>query len=232
VRSTGGEIVATIDGARWRVFEWIELVGPPPLIRAGETLARLHTIDWPATEAIDPWYTRRTFGGSWEQLLERARDQPWAPLLRAQVPELAALDAIPAGATLPPCRMCHRDFNEANVSLDRSGRVVVLDWDNCGPLAPEWEVGYVLADGGRGQWFLDKEAGWREFIAGYLGAGGVFEPRGLEVFGTAIAARHNFLAETILASLRGDAWARETAGAILAHPLTLGYLRRALDAVA
>ena len=131
---------------------------------------------------------------------------------------------------MPPCRMCHRDFNEANVALDTAGRVVVLDWDNCGPMAPEREVAHVIVDGGRGEWFLDKEGGVREFVAGYREAGGVFQPAGLEVFGTAIASHHNFLAERILATLRGDAWAHEAVESMLAHPFTLSLLRRTLDA--
>ena len=232
VRSVDSEVVASIDGVRWRAFEWIDIVGPAPLRRAGATLARLHAIGWPTEEPVDPFYTRRTFGGPWEGLLKLAKSEPWAPLLREQIPELTALDAIADGATMPPCRMCHRDFNEANVALDTAGRVVVLDWDNCGPLAPEWEVAHVLVDGGRGEWFLDKESGVRAFAAGYREAGGVFAPAGLEVFGTAIASHHNFLAEMILATLGGDAWARDVLESMLTHPFTIDYLRRTLDAAA
>ena len=90
VRSPDGAIVATVGEVRWRVFEWVDLAGPPSLRRAGETLARLHAIDWPTSEAIDPWYTRRTFGGPWERLLELAQGQPWAPRLRELCGEQAA----------------------------------------------------------------------------------------------------------------------------------------------
>lgn len=230
VRSVEGCIEALVDGGRWRAFEWIDIVGQPSVRRAGETLARLHSVGWGTAAEVDPFYRTRAFGGPWERLLAAAEDEPWAPLLRAQLPELAALDDIPARATLPPCRMCHRDFNEANVALDGNGRVVVLDWDNCGPLPAEWEVAHVLVDGGRRHWFLNKEAGVRECVAGYREAGGVFEPRGLEVFSAAIASHHNFLAEMILATLRGDVWAREAVESMLAHPFTLGLLEKTLDA--
>jgi Ser/Thr protein kinase RdoA (MazF antagonist) len=219
-----------VDGGRWRAFEWIDIVGQPSERRAGETLARLHSVGWATEEVVAPFYRTRTFGGPWERLLAAAADEPWAPLLRAQLPELASLDDIPARAALPPCRMCHRDFNEANVALDGNGRVVVLDWDNCGPLPAEWEVAHVLVDGGRGQWFLKKEAGVRECVAGYREAGGVFEPSGMEVFSAAIASHHNFLAEMIQATLRGDPWAREVVESMLTHPFTRNLLERTLDA--
>ena len=149
IRSLDGSIVSSIDGAQWRAFEWIDIAGPSTLQQAGAALARLHGVGWPTAEAVDPCYRHRTVGGSWENLLARARHQPWASLLRDQIPELTALDAIAERATLPPCRMCHRDYNESNVAVDRAGQVVVLDWDNCGPLPPEWEVAFLLVDGGR-----------------------------------------------------------------------------------
>jgi Ser/Thr protein kinase RdoA (MazF antagonist) len=153
------------------------------------------------------------------------------PLLREQIPELEALDAIAREATAPPCRMCHRDFNESNVAVDRAGRVVVLDWDDCGPLPPEWEVGYVLLDGGRGQWRNDTAAGIREFVSAYRLEGGVFAPTGLELFSAVIAAHHNFLAKMIDAALAGDLWALQAVESILAHPVRLTSLRTILDAV-
>lgn len=231
VRSVDGAIVASIDGVRWRVFEWIDIAGAPALRQAGATLARLHATGWPTANAVDPWYKDRTVGGAWEELLDRAKDQPWAPLLREQRPELEALDAIAGEATLPPCRMCHQDFNESNVALDRVGRVVVLDWDDCGPLPPEWEVGYVLLDGGRGQWRVDTAAGVREFVSAYRLAGGVFAPTGLEVFSATIVAHHNFLAKMIQATLAGDQWALQAVESMLAHPFRPTLLRKTLDAV-
>ncbi|HET7769876.1 MAG TPA: hypothetical protein VFN74_13950 [Chloroflexota bacterium] len=46
-----------------------------------------------------------------------------------------------------------------------------------------------------------------------------------------IASHHNLLAEMILATLRGDTWARDVLESMLAYPFTLEYLKRALDAV-
>jgi Ser/Thr protein kinase RdoA (MazF antagonist) len=153
-----------------------------------------------------------------------------APPARAD-PQLEALDALARAAAVSPRRVCHRDFNEANVAVDRAGRVVVFDWDDCGPLPPDWEVGYVLLNGGRGRWRNDTAAGIREFVTAYRREGGVFEPTGVEVFSAVIAAHHNFLARTIDAALAGDRWAREAVESILAHPIGPDSLRKILDAV-
>jgi len=231
IRSVDGAIAALVDGVRWRVFEWIDIAGWSSLQQAGATLACLHAAGWPTTDDVEPRYRDRTAGGSWGELLNRARDQPWAPLLREQIPEIESLEAIAREATVPPCRMCHRDFNESNVVVDRAGRVVVLDWDDCGPLPPEWDVGYVLLNGGRGHWHNDTTAGIREFVTAYRRDGGVFEPAGVEVFSAVIAAHYNFLAKMIDAALAGDRWALEAIESILSHPIRVASLRKILDAV-
>jgi Ser/Thr protein kinase RdoA (MazF antagonist) len=231
VRSVGGAIVAAVDGGSWRAFEWIDLAGPSTFRQAGATLARLHAAGCPTADDVEPRYRDRTMGGPWAKILDRARAQPWAPLLREQVHEIEALEAIARAAAVPPCRICHRDFNEANVAVDRAGRVVVLDWDDCGPLPPAWEVGYVLLNGGRGRWRNDTAAGVRAFVMAYRREGGVFEPTGVEVFGAVIAAHYNYLATAIDLALAGDPWARASVESVVAHPITVGSLRRILDAV-
>jgi Ser/Thr protein kinase RdoA (MazF antagonist) len=231
VRSVDGGVVALVDGVRWRVFGWVDVAGPSSLRQAGATLARLHAAGWPTADDVEPRYRDRTVGGSWAEILDRARDRPWAPLLREQVPEIEALEALAREAPVPPCRMCHRDFNEANVVVDRAGRVVVLDWEDCGPLPPAWEVGYVLLNGGRGHWRNDTAAGIRDLVTAYRRAGGVFEPRGVAVFSAVLAAHYNYLAQAIDAALAGDRWAQESVEAIVAHPIRVASLRQILDAV-
>jgi Ser/Thr protein kinase RdoA (MazF antagonist) len=231
VRSVEGDVVSLVEGVSWRAFEWVDIAGTPSFRQAGPTLARLHAAAWPTTEEVDPKYRVRTIGGSWTELLDRAGEQPWAPLLGEQIPTLTALDVMAERAVVPPCRMCHGDFTEDNVVLDQTGRVVVLDWEECGPLPPEWEVGYVLLDGGRGHWCNDTPAGIRELVSAYRQEGGVFAPTGVEVFSAVLIARHNFLAKMILKTLGGDRWARQSVESILAHPVTFEGLRKILDAV-
>lgn len=231
VRSVDGAIVASVGGVRWRAFEWVDVAGPSSFGQAGATLARLHAAGWATDEDVEPRYRDRSVGGSWHELLDRARDQPWARMLRGQIPELEALETIAREAAVPPCRMCHRDFTEANVAVDRAGRVVVFDWDDCGPLPPEWEVGSVLLDGGRGHWPNDTPAGIREFITAYRQEGGRFEPAGIEVFSAVIASHYNFLAQMIDAALTGDPWALQSVESIVAHPVRRASLQKILDAV-
>lgn len=231
IRTVDGGVIAVIDGVRWRAFEWIDIAGPSSLRQAGATLARLHAAGWPLANAVEPRYRDRTVGGSWAGLLDRARNQPWAPMLREQIPDIEALETIAREATVPPCRMCHRDFNESNMVVDREDRVVVLDWDDCGPLPPEWEVGSVLLNGGRGQWRTDTAAGIREFVTAYRREGGVFEPTGVEMFSAVIAAHYNYLAQAIDLAQAGNGWALESVESIVAHPVRLASLHKILDAV-
>jgi Ser/Thr protein kinase RdoA (MazF antagonist) len=52
VRSRDGHIVASLDGVRWRAFEWIDVVSTPTLHQAGATLARLHAAGWPTAAPL------------------------------------------------------------------------------------------------------------------------------------------------------------------------------------
>jgi Ser/Thr protein kinase RdoA (MazF antagonist) len=62
VRSVNGAIVATVDGVRWRAFEWVDVTGPSSLRQAGLTLARLHATGWPTA---DGGVRTRPVGLSW-----------------------------------------------------------------------------------------------------------------------------------------------------------------------
>ena len=60
---------------------------------------------------------------------------------------MAALDELivppdPAAAVVT----CHRDITPENVRRAADGGIVVLDWENCGPASPAWELAKVLAD--------------------------------------------------------------------------------------
>jgi hypothetical protein len=223
VRSAAGTVVASVGAGIWRVFEWVDISGTPSASDAGSALALLHGVSWASREPVDPWFTRRTEGGPWHELARAARGQPWGPLLRRHLPDLAALDAVAEDDSLPPCVVCHRDFHESNVVLDRRRRVVVLDWDNCGPLPPEREVGYAL-----GALRNLNEA--TEFLSGYRHAGGVFEPRGMGAFATAAAVWGNYLGLCVTRALAGDARAAGLAESMLQTPLTVEHLGHLLGA--
>ncbi len=221
VRSTAGAVLAAVGGGTWRVFEWIDVAGVAEAEAAGAALARLHHASWPSDEPLDPWFFRRTEGGSWQELAARSRGHVWEPLLRPLVPALTALDVVAENAEMPPCLVCHRDFHESNVVIDRRQRVVVLDWENCGPLAPEREVGCALA-------LLEDAGEARQFLDGYRRAGGVFEPRGLDTFATAAAVWGNYLGLCVTRALTGDSRSQGIAEVMLRSAVTPSGLRRLL----
>ncbi len=223
VRSQAGTVLRVVGGGTWRVFEWIDIAGTPGAEDAGATLARLHRASWRSEEPTDPWFVRRTVGGSWEELASQARGQSWEPVLRRLVPDLIALDAVAEDAEMPPRVVCHRDFHMSNVVLDGRQRVVVLDWDNCGPLAPEREVGCALA-------LLESGDAATQFLTGYRRAGGEFEPRGLNTFATAAAVWGNYLGLCAMRALAGDARAQGLAEGMLQSPVTVRGLRELMRA--
>jgi Ser/Thr protein kinase RdoA (MazF antagonist) len=221
-RTVDGGLLTEIRGARWKAFEWVDIDGTPSSRQVGELLARLHSVAWPSDRPVDRWYADRTMGGTWEDLATLARHQDWFHVLAPLIPELVAEDEIVACAFMPPASICHCDLNEANVVRDTRGRVLLLDWDNCGPLPLSREVGYVLADP-----FICPDPA--EFIEAYRGLGGVFQPKGLDVFATAIAANNNYLGKLIIQSVGGDNWARSMLLPMLEHPLRIADLERLLE---
>jgi Ser/Thr protein kinase RdoA (MazF antagonist) len=221
-RTSEGGTLAAVGGTRWKAFEWIEVVGKPSAWQVGETVARLHGIGSPSNEAVHPWYTQRGSGGTWQQLADLSRGQDWEALLLRHLAELIAQDQIVAAAKMPPCRMCHRDINEGNAVLDAKGRVVLFDWDDCGPLAPEREVAYVLVNP-----FICPDPA--EFLAAYRDAGGIFEPSGLEVFATAIAVNNNYLAALVHRSMTGDRRAHTELLSMLESPLRISDMQALLN---
>ena len=157
-------------------------------------------------------------------LEDQAHGQPWEDLLLRHLPELIAQDQIVKRAQILPRQVCHCDLNEENVLVDADGRVVVLDWDSCGPLAAAHEVAAVLVNP---LICFDPAA----FISRYREEGGTFEPNGLEVFGSAIAANNNYLAKMICRAIEGDAWAHSELLPMLKAPIRIAVLEQLLGTV-
>jgi hypothetical protein len=89
--------------------------------------------------------------------------------------------------------VCHRDFNPDNVVPASSGdHLVVLDWENAGPLDPGCELGYALFafSSGRGRVSTTAVTALLDSYAAALGTDPALGPG---MFGTAIATHLNFL---------------------------------------
>ncbi|MGW0805823.1 phosphotransferase [Nonomuraea sp. NPDC002799] len=144
-----------------RVYEWVDLVDGARVTGAelGAVTARLHGVGHPAAGPVPAWFAEPVGRAGWEALLDagaewgsaQGRALPdagaeWRPALGRVLPELIALDDL----VVPPGRefvtTCHCDVNVENVRRAADGGVVVLDWENCGPARPGWELAKILAD--------------------------------------------------------------------------------------
>ena len=203
VLTPAGEAVARIGSHHVRVYEWANLARPaePPVddqtaAEAGRLLGVLHGLALPATEPDDPWYAEVPPLADWAALTDHAAAArlTWADQLAGAQERISGLSAR---ATVPSRRarriVCHRDFNPDNVVPASSGdHLVVLDWENAGPLDPGRELGYALFAwaAGPGQISTTSVA---SLLDGYATALGTDPALGPGMFATAIAVHLNFL---------------------------------------
>jgi len=203
VLTPAGEAVARIGSHHARVYEWADLARPaePPVgertaAEAGRLLGVLHSLALPATEPDDPWYAEVRPPADWAALADRAAaaGMAWAARLADAQDRVAGLSAR---ADVPRPRerriVCHRDFNPDNVIPAASGdHLVVLDWENAGPLDPGCELGYALFAWSAGHCEISTSA-ISALLDGYAAALGTDPALGPGMFGTAIATHLNFL---------------------------------------
>ncbi|MFF0344369.1 hypothetical protein [Kribbella sp. NPDC004875] len=157
VRSPGGRFIESVQGANWRVHEWLE-VGPEPALpvsiavarRAGATYGMLHALELPSDEPMHWYLTQRHTEADWYRLRDRARaaGKPWAERLDALLPTFLDLHTIEPDV---PGRLslCNRNLISTHVRQSRDGELVVMEWDFAGALTPELELGSGLT-----QWVL------------------------------------------------------------------------------
>lgn len=145
--------------------------------------------------------------------------RPSGPATVAARGELGRIWRLAAGRHRPAIR-CHRDFNPENVALDANGRVVVVDWENSGPVAPEQELASVLAE------FVPDPGGVRAFLNAYTAGGGPATLRDASSFAMTLAFQSNLVAwyaeRALDASAAGEDRARSVhwLGDIAAHVFT------------
>jgi hypothetical protein len=208
----GGKVV--VGGTR--VYRWADLgpsmatpVDAATAEAAGGILGRLHALALPPDpgDEVDGWYLEAPDDVRWLDLADRAdaaADRaPWRDALRRRLPRLRELSSFVAGAD--PSRaadliVCHCDFTPANVFRAASGddpRLVVVDWENAGPLSAEAELAMSLT-----AWVgID---GAPAFLAGYRAGGGTASVRGAASFAVDVATVVNFVACMVEQALETD----------------------------
>jgi aminoglycoside phosphotransferase (APT) family kinase protein len=213
VTTPAGDAVVRIEDRPARVYEWVDTGAPlaPPAdpataAQAGRLLGLLHRLALPAGGPIDPWYTTPPTAAAWADLAGRAAAAgvPWAAALAAARPVIDELAALAEGALNgdgevggEPAVVGHRDFTPANVLPRPGGGLVVLDWEDSGPLPPGRELGSALlawCGGAAGAECRCFDAASAAALAGgYAAAAGHRPPVDSQCFATAAAVHINFL---------------------------------------
>lgn len=204
-----------------RVYQWVDL-DPGEVVSLadlGAMTARLHHVRHPPAGPVGAWFAEPVGEPAWRDLLDAGQraGAAWAGPLARWLPQLVALDDLVRPSDPARLWTCHRDVNAENVRRHRGGGVVVLDWENCGPLAPERELAAILvdvaADGS-----VDEAA---STYGAYLAADGPARLTGAADFSAAAAMQGNLLEfygrRTLDAN--GDAENRRRAGRRLDHML-------------
>jgi aminoglycoside phosphotransferase (APT) family kinase protein len=151
-RTVDGEIFALAGSRPVRVYEWVELGRPDPMVDpelVGATVAAIHRVRLPAVGPVEAWHTAPVGAPAWDALIRRLRaaGAPFADRLAALRDELVALESW----LVPPAGLqeCHRDLWADNVLPTPGGGLCVIDWENSGPADPSQELACVLFEFGR-----------------------------------------------------------------------------------
>jgi Ser/Thr protein kinase RdoA (MazF antagonist) len=174
-RTTDGTVLAVVGGRQVRVFEWVDLRPPDPLVDpelVGATVAALHRVVVPALGVPDPWSHEPVGQARWDLLIDRLirAGAPFAGRLADLREELVALEQWLEPPTV--LQMCHSDLWADNVLATLDGGLCVIDWDNSGAVAPSHELGCVLFE------FARSDPGRvRALLSSYRDAGGPGEVR-------------------------------------------------------
>ena len=169
-RTTDGHVFARVGDHRVRVYQWVDLAAPDPLLDpalVGAAVATIHRVHVPAEGPVDPWYVAPVGPAGWDHLAERLHlaAAPFAGRVAALRDELVALESWLEPPAAP--RTCHRDLWADNVLSTADGGVCVIDWENSGPADPGQELACVLFEFGR-----SDPGRARALMAAYTTAGG------------------------------------------------------------
>ena len=151
-RSTAGQVIADLGGARVRLHAWVAL-DPPALdldpVDLGRLIADLHRVDFRSSIGTDPWYSEPVGAARWKEVVAQLRDRraPFADELAELIPEIVALEGL-LGGEPRMLRACHRDLWADNLRRTASGGICVFDFDNAGLADPNQELALVLVEFG------------------------------------------------------------------------------------
>jgi hypothetical protein len=174
VPGNNGRWLCTMGGRTFRCHEWVDghqLTSSPSerdAHQAGELLGQLHQLDlpWQAVSMTEP----NAWGEPhWHMLTERAAalGLPWSTKLSQVIEPILAIEEKARLWAARPHRWIgsHRDARPDN-TLRVAGQIVLVDWDNAGPVVAGREVAKVL------RWWAPHEA---RFLGGYSSVAGTVD---------------------------------------------------------
>lgn len=235
VRTIDGTVLADIDGATVRVYEWVELRERDPLldpVAVGTTAAAIHRVRWVKGTEVHPWYTEAVGAARWSELRDAAADAhaPFDTDLARLHDGLIALESLLEVPT--DLQTCHCDLWADNLLATSNGELCVIDWENAGPADPSQELCLLLYEFGG-----NDASRCRALYDAYVAAGGPGRVDRPGNFSTVIAqvchinelAVSRWLGEGSTAAQRAhDA---SLFGEFVDQPLTLGLIDDILAAI-
>lgn len=246
VRSTGGRVVAEIDGSRWRAHEWMAL-GPEPQTpadpklahAAGRIIATIHSLRLPSAGPVTPWLWSRRTEETWWALHDASKQASasWTDALADAIPEIMRITAIvddrdrDEAAVLSTCHFAPNAFRVAGDDL------ALPHFEHAGGIPPLWDVGGALVNWSKGVDGSVRGDVARAVLAGYRSVAPIPGPLDLRIFNGDISAHLNWLATRIQIALGGDdaegrrEAARNVEQILTSDPLHKDRLERILDAV-
>ena len=195
VLTAAGEAIVDLT----RVYEWVDLlpatptpVTPDVAHEVGDLLGRLHRLALPpAQQEVGEWFTHPPRLEEWRDVERRGADAD-APWMTWLPDEIGFLDELGRAIAVPhpgPVITCHCDFAPGNVLPSAAdGSLVVLDWENAGPLQADVELAWTLA-----LWAANGDRIDADAVEALLDGYGARPALAATAFHTAVVTHVNFL---------------------------------------
>ncbi|MFI9555772.1 phosphotransferase [Nonomuraea endophytica] len=219
----GGRVILRARPYDLRVYEWADLAaGEITAAQLGAATASVHRVRHAARGPVSEWFAAPLGAQGWAGIAGISRRQEWEDALHTWLDDLVAVDTIVVAPDPARVTTCHRDLNEENLRMSAAGVLTVLDWENCGPAVPAWELAAIVA--------RDPEV-YRAYVA----AGGPARVTRPEDFSMRVAVQGHLLefyarrATDPAETDENRARSRARLGEMLRRPLTLERISAVLE---
>ena len=170
LRATDGRLAIRDGDSTLRLYEWARIARPDLTMDAaavGEVVAALHRAGWSMSGEVHPWYWEPVGRERWTALARELSHAgaPFAPALFRLLDEMVLAESI-MHRPLTGLVLGHRDLWADNVRAADDDGLMIIDWDNCGPVSIDHELALVLVE------FGTTDVRVRQLYDAYCSAGG------------------------------------------------------------